>query len=707
MSGGTSLADWFRPRTIQGKFLAIVVPLVLLSTVAVFGLFEWNASRSAQAQLQTKLAKLVQIQSAVVSESLWNVADDQIALILTALLTDEDVVAAAVYDEQDELVSSVGDAKALVPSSFFSETAINYDNGGTPMQIGRLAIALSDERLSDLAADRLLLASVLAAILLASVVGAALVANRRTIGKPLTLLLDSIRYSHKQGQRRAVAWSSNDEIGRVVSAFNDMQERQDSIEASLRASRDELEERVDSRTAELAAAQDQAQVARQQLADAIEAISEGFALYDGDDLLVIANRRYREIMNVPERPNADRPSFQAIVDRAAQSTQFPLAGSDPAAWRSRQVNAHAQAAEPFIEEGSGDHWHQISNRHTAEGGTVAVISDITDIKRISDELRRAKDAAEAANEAKSAFLATMSHEIRTPLNGVVGMTNLLSGTPLNAEQRDYCKTMSSAADTLLTVINDILDFSKVEAGALELERMPIDLTESVEESVELVANRAAEKNIDLVCRVNSSVPAAVFGDATRLKQVLLNLLNNAVKFTDAGSVTLDVATRGDAGTQQPGNFVLLQFKVTDTGIGIPADRMNRLFRSFSQVDASTTRRYGGTGLGLVITKKLVELMGGEISVDSEEGVGTTFIFTIPAEMTEAPDKSSRRAALDTIRGKRVLIVDDHRSNRIILEEKLRSWEIETVSTGARYMPCRSSGRGSSLTYASSTTKCRR
>ncbi len=666
----------FRVRSVQGKFLAYMVPLVLVSTIVVFGLFEWNARRSAEEQLRVKLDKLVEIQSSVVAESLWNVADEQIKLILAALLTDPDVVSAAVLDERDLIVAEAGDAALLDSTDYTASRDIIYDNGDQKLRIGLLKVTLTDKRLTTLASERLVLAVVLAGILLLAVVAATLAANRRTIGRPLGLLLDSINRAQNDGPRKPVDWNSDDEIGRVVSAFNGMQERQDAYESQLRAANDELENRVRERTAKLAGAEAKAQEARNQLTDAIESISEGFALFDRDDALVVANARYREIMLGSTDADLDPgSSFTDIVRKAASSGRFPRAFEDAEAWIERQITRHRTASEPFIQEIEGDHWQQISNRRTDQGGTVAVHSDITEIKRISDELKRAKDAAEAANEAKSAFLATMSHEIRTPLNGIIGMSTLLNGTELDPEQRDFSTTIASAADTLLTIINDILDFSKVEAGALELERTPMDLAETIESSVELVGGKAAEKGIELACRINPDVPAALIGDPVRLKQILMNLLNNAVKFTEQGEVVLTVSTMIADAADAVGTNTLLRFSVRDTGIGIPEDRMDRLFKSFSQVDASTTRRYGGTGLGLVITKRLVELMGGEIGVESELGRGTTFTFTLPGEVARLPDRKSHDHQLGLVKDKRILIVDDNRTNRLILSEKLRGWEL--------------------------------
>jgi signal transduction histidine kinase len=239
--------------------------------------------------------------------------------------------------------------------------------------------------------------------------------------------------------------------------------------------------------------------------------------------LVVSNGRYREIMlgdsNAELMPGT---TYLQVVEQAANTDRFPQTSIDGRdSWIERQITRHRMTGAPFIQELSDNQWQQISNRRTDQGGTVAVHSDITQIKRISDELKRAKETAEAANEAKSSFLATMSHEIRTPLNGIIGMSTLLEGTQLNDEQRDYSDTIRTAADTLLTIINDILDFSKVEAGALELERTPMDLVETIEGAADLVASKAAEKNIELACRINPDVPAAMIGDPVRLKQILM------------------------------------------------------------------------------------------------------------------------------------------------------------------------------------------
>ena len=375
------------------------------------------------------------------------------------------------------------------------------------------------------------------------------------------------------------------------------------------------------------------------------------------------------------------PSWSPAAERLFGYTRQEALGRDVDTLVANSEAVRSEAVG-YTQQGLADRYvHSITKRPRKDGvmvdvdlsalplpleggkrGMIAIYHDIT-------ELQHARREAIAANEAKSAFLATMSHEIRTPMNAVIGMSGLLMDTQLTKEQHDYAETIRNSGDALLAIINDILDFSKIEAGKMELESQPFDLRECVESALDLVAGRAVEKNLDLAYIIDDDVTTGIRGDVTRLRQILLNLLSNAVKFTEQGEVVLTVKRdKSENG---------LLFTVRDTGIGIPADRMDRLFESFSQADSSTTRRYGGTGLGLAISKRLAEMMGGTMWAASPgPEKGSTFSFLITVARAQVPERKTSRdmhGIQPALQGKRVLIVDDNATNRRILMLQTQKW----------------------------------
>ena len=400
----------------------------------------------------------------------------------------------------------------------------------------------------------------------------------------------------------------------------------------------------------------------------IEWVNESYSRLTGRRLAAVARRPLVELLASPEGdPGAVGRVSTALGEREPVTTDIIQLATDD-----RRFHVRLDVQPVISEEGVVENF-------------IAIETDITSRVEIEQSLRRAKADADDASRAKSEFLASMSHEIRTPMNGVIGMTSLMLETELTAEQRDYINTIRTSGDALLSIINEILDFSKIESGKMELESQPFELAQCIEEAIDIFALQAAAKDIELAYHIAPGVPACVLGDITRLRQIVVNLMNNAVKFTARGFVTIEVdaAPLPAAGDGAP--RMLLDFRITDTGIGIPPDRLGLLFKPFSQVDSSTTRKYGGTGLGLAICARLCELMGGSISVASTPGEGSCFRFSIATVVVDLADENAP-PLFAPIPGGFVLAVDGHPVNRDMLRDCLTAWKLKPLlaadATGA-------------------------
>jgi len=420
-----------------------------------------------------------------------------------------------------------------------------------------------------------------------------------------------------------------------------------------------------------------AQTSLKTLYAAIEAMPDGMAISDREERIVVWNEQFMQ-----QFPGVDVYSGMRIRDILrdfAHTGVVPGIEGREDAWAQEKFTEWREGANgEHVFETHDGRWIKRVDRRAAEGLRVSLRLDVTELKRREIELEKAKVLAESAERSKSEFLANMSHEIRTPMNGILGMAEILSNTELNDRQRNFAGIIVSSGNALLTIINDILDFSKIDAGQLKLYAEPFSLSRAIDDVATLLSTRAVEKGIETIVRVAPDMPDRLLGDAGRLRQIVTNLMGNAVKFTDEGHVLVDI--EGVPGADG-GATVAMRCRVVDTGIGIPDDRLEDIFDSFSQVDGSSTRQYEGTGLGLAIATRLVWLMGGEIGCESEVGKGSVFWFEVPFSVDGTAEKAP--VPPTDLMGCRVLVIDDNEVNRAILLEQLGGWQFdgETAESG--------------------------
>jgi len=682
-----------RNSSIQRKLTFIIVCTSLVGLSLACLSFDFYERSSFRAAMTSELSVLADTLGANTAASLAFNDQKSAQDMLSALRAEPHIVAACLYDSHGVVFAEYRRtgiaAEFAMPSRREDGAQFQKDS----LTLFR-AVSLGGEKtgaiaiISDLGALQAKIkqyTEISVVVILFSILATYVVSSRllRLITEPILHLAQvAARVTAKEDYGLRALPRGEDEVGALIGSFNQMLERIQERDAALQGVKNELELRVQARTQEL-------QLEVNERIRAEEALSEERkilrALIDNvPDFMYVKDLECRFLvanLSVARQMGAKTPAEllgKNDFDFYPREIAAPFYEDEQRVIRSGQ-------AEVNREEAGVDPQGNVTQVMTTQvplrdkngrvTGLVGIGRDITHLKKVQEEMQKAREAAEAASQAKSEFLANMSHEIRTPLNGVMGMTDLALDTELTPEQREYLETVKMSGDSLLTVINDILDFSKIEAGKIDLEALDFNLRDSLESTLKTLAARADEKGLELLCEVAPEVPEVVRGDSSRLRQIVVNLVGNAIKFTDSGEIAVKVQVEAREGTDY-----VCWFTVADSGVGIPEAKRELIFKPFTQADTSTTRKYGGTGLGLTISTRLVQMMGGRIWVESEVGQGSQFHFTIRLEAADAKEiKLGTIAPPELLRDVKVLVVDDNRTNRRILEGMLVRWHMKPTS----------------------------
>ncbi len=705
---------FFNSASIQRKLALLVLSAILFALILAslgFGIYERASFRT---DIARELSTLADTLGANTAASL--AFDDQKTAreMLKALQADHQILGACLYDIHGNIFAEYrradlsrdykmppwrADGAYFGPQSFTLFRAVSLNGEKT----GSIAI-VSD--LSGFRATMWEFAKITIVLLLVSILATYLISSRflRVITGPLLQLADVAgRITLQENYTLRAIPRGSDEIAQVIRSFNQMLDRIRDRDAALQDSNSQLEIRVKDRTRELQAevneklrAQDALYEERRMLRALIDNVPDFMYVKDIESRFVTANTSLARSVGAHNHEQllgkTDRDFYSPeLADAYFQDDQTVMRTKQPLFDREEEcVNESGEKIFLLTTKVP-----LLDNRGEVTG-IVGVGRDITARLKAERAMQKAREAAEAASQAKSEFLANMSHEIRTPLNGIMGMTDLALDTDLTAEQREYLETVKMSSDSLLIVINDILDFSKIEAGKIDLEAVNFNLRDCLETTLKTLALRADAKGLELLCEIAPKVPGVVQGDSGRLRQVLVNLVGNAIKFTDKGEVALSVRLEVEDGDDR-----LLLFTVSDTGIGIPLEKQKMIFDPFTQADTSTTRKYGGTGLGLTISSRLVHMMDGRIWLESEAGHGTHFYFTVQFKHVGGEAPIETLAPPEILRGIKVLIADDNATNRRILQAMLERWgmQVRSVESGEEALAELSAAARAAAPYA--------